>query len=93
VILPGVPTMFQDVRATVAYLRTLVASVQAGWNVQHRPDGAHKAISVEGLTWNGDTQTTVGAAGGASALPATPTGYLVLTIAGTEYVVPYYAKS
>jgi hypothetical protein len=36
------------------------------------------------------TQTTVGAAGGASALPATPTGYLPVSIAGVTYVIPYY---
>lgn len=41
----------------------------------------------------GGTQTTVGSAGGASALPATPTGYIKIEIAGTEYVVPYYAAS
>lgn len=56
-------------------------------------DGTHKAISVTGFTFNGDTQTTVGAAGGASALPATPTGYLEVTIGTTDYVVPFYAKS
>lgn len=39
------------------------------------------------------TQTTVGAAGAATALPANPTGYTVIKIGGTEYVVPYYAKS
>lgn len=39
------------------------------------------------------TQTTVGAAGGATALPATPTGYLQVTINGTEYVIPYYAHA
>jgi len=39
------------------------------------------------------TQATVGSAGGASALPATPTGYLEVKIAGTAYVIPYYAKS
>jgi hypothetical protein len=38
-------------------------------------------------------QTTVGAAGGADALPATPTGYLEVKIGGTAYVIPYYAKS
>ena len=38
-------------------------------------------------------QTTVGAAGAASALPATPTKYLsVKDSTGTEYVVPVYAK-
>jgi hypothetical protein len=40
----------------------------------------------------GNAQGTVGAAGGASALPATPTGYAIINKDGTEYVVPYYAK-
>ena len=36
-------------------------------------------------------QTTVGAAGGASALPATPLGYfLQKTSAGTTVAIPYY---
>lgn len=40
------------------------------------------------------TQTTVGAAGGASALPATPLGYLNITLPnGTSVVVPYYTAS
>lgn len=39
------------------------------------------------------TQSTVGAAGGASGLPLLPTGYAVLNLGGTEYVVPYYAKA
>lgn len=43
--------------------------------------------------WNGATQTTVGAAGGASALPATPTGYIEVNVNGTARVIPYYAKS
>jgi hypothetical protein len=36
------------------------------------------------------TATTVGAAGGGSALPATPVGYVVIKIAGTDYKLPYY---
>lgn len=40
-----------------------------------------------------NTQTTVGSAGVASALPANPTGYLEIVINGTARVVPYYAKS
>ena len=39
------------------------------------------------------TQTTVGSAGGASALPATPTGYLPVQINGTNFIIPYYAVS
>lgn len=42
----------------------------------------------------GNQQTTVGAAGGASALPATPTKYLkVLDSAGTTLVIPAYAAA
>lgn len=40
------------------------------------------------------TQTTVGAAGGATALPATPTGYIkILGADGQVRVMPYYAAS
>ena len=42
---------------------------------------------------SGTTQTTVGAAGGATAPPATPTGYTSVMVNNVEYVVPYYAKS
>jgi len=38
-------------------------------------------------------QTTVGAAGGASALPATPTKYFKIKVNGVAYVVPAYAVS
>ncbi len=42
---------------------------------------------------SGITQTTVGAAGGASALPANPTGYLKFLVGSTEFVIPYYAAA
>jgi len=45
------------------------------------------------VRFNNATQTTVGAAGAASALPATPSGYIEFNINGTAYVLPYYAKS
>lgn len=39
-------------------------------------------------------QTTVGAAGSASALPATPTGYIrILDYTGQPFVIPYYKAS
>lgn len=85
--------VFNTIEGCVVYLRKLATSIAAGWNVQHQPDGTHGAVSVTGFTFGGDTQTTVGAAGGATALPATPTGYFVVTIDGTERVVPYYAKA
>jgi hypothetical protein len=40
-----------------------------------------------------DVQSTVGAAGAASALPATPSGYLKINVAGTNFVIPYFAAS
>ncbi len=43
----------------------------------------------EGVT----TQTTVGAAGGASAPPATPSAYLVIRVNGVKYVTPLYAAA
>lgn len=39
------------------------------------------------------TQTTVGSAGSASSLPASPTGYLTIIIGNSNYVIPYYAAS
>ena len=55
----------------------------------------HHYVTAAGLPgWvAGDKQTTVGAAGAASALPAQPTGYLKVDVAGTTFVVPYYAAS
>jgi len=44
------------------------------------------------IAYGGTTATTVGAAGGASALPATPTGYIIVNVAGTQMKVPYYAN-
>lgn len=40
--------------------------------------------------FNINTTTAVGAAGGATALPATPEGYLRLAVNGTEKRVPFY---
>jgi hypothetical protein len=60
-----------------------------------------RALTLEGiptsgtagaLTLGAGTQTTVGAAGGASALPATPLGYLRVWVGATEVVIPYYNK-
>lgn len=37
-----------------------------------------------------DTTTTIGAAGGATALPATPLGYFLATVNGVLVKIPYY---
>lgn len=42
------------------------------------------------LALGSTTATTVGVAGGATALPATPLGYLVANLAGNQIKIPYY---
>ena len=39
------------------------------------------------------TQTTVGSAGGANALPGQPTGYIKIKIGGTLRVIPFYDQA
>ena len=79
--------------ALAAELDQLVTRCNTWANKEHLSTGAHGDISVTGMTFHGDTQTTVGAAGAATALPATPSGYLTITIGTTDYVVPYYEAS
>lgn len=43
------------------------------------------------LAFGSTTSTTVGAAGGASALPATPLGYLIANLGGLPIKIPYYS--
>ena len=45
------------------------------------------------IDFNTPTQTTIGSAGGASALPGQPTGYLKIKIAGTLRVIPFYDQA
>jgi hypothetical protein len=45
------------------------------------------------VDFNVPVQTTVGSAGGASAVPATPTTYMKIEVGGTAYVVPCFAVS
>jgi hypothetical protein len=54
--------------------------------------GAAVTVGANRISYGGTTATTVGAAGGASALPATPTGYIIVNVAGTQMKVPYYAN-
>jgi hypothetical protein len=52
--------------------------------------GTAPTVSAGQVGLGGVTTTTVGAAGGASALPATPVGYLTVNIGGTNYKIPYF---
>ena len=76
----------------VSEFEQLVERLNAWATVEHLGTGAHGDVSVTGFNFKGTTSATVGAAGGASALPATPTGYLVIQVDGTDYKVPYYAE-
>jgi len=80
-------------------LATFANSGNVGIGTIAPTDTLHVAgtAKVNGLTTLGNiaittatTATTVGAAGGASALPATPSGYIQITINGTPYKLPYY---
>lgn len=65
-------------------------------NVLHQFNNGNAIFGVNTsnvVRFNNATQSTVGSAGGASAVPATPTGYWEVNLNGTAYVVPYYAKS
>lgn len=52
--------------------------------------GVTFSLRTNGEMFFTQTQTTVGAAGAASALPANPLGYLKMQTAAGEVVVPYY---
>lgn len=43
--------------------------------------------------FNNTIASTVGAAGGASALPLTPSGYILVNINGSPFEIPYYARA
>jgi citrate lyase gamma subunit len=80
-----------DLSATLAEITTLRTD-----KIQSDTSNADILIDTQGtgvVDFRTATQGTVGSAGGASALPATPTGYLEVKIGGTAYVIPYYAKS
>ena len=45
------------------------------------------------IDFNTPTQSTVGSAGGGSALPGAPTGYLKIKVAGTLRVIPFWDQA
>jgi citrate lyase gamma subunit len=80
-----------DLSATLAEITTLRTD-----KIQSDTSNADILIDTQGtgvVDFRTATQGTVGSAGGASALPATPTGYLEVKIGVTAYLIPYYAKS
>lgn len=78
----GTPTTTLDVKAAASDVTQVKIEGTAAQSTT-------PVIAVTGAP----TQTTVGAAGAGSALPATPTAYLRVSINGTVFVVPYYAAA
>lgn len=64
-----------------------IASDDTNGNIILDPNGTGE------VRLNVATQSTVGAAGGASAVPASPDTYIKININGTTYVVPAFAVS
>ncbi len=87
--------------ASVSTVRSVIKGItsQTGDLTQWQNPAGTTGLAVTAaqlLQWtaSGNQQTTVGAAGGASALPATPTKFLkVVDSAGTTLVIPAYAAS
>ncbi len=75
-------------------LDQLIARINLVFGREHDPQtGAHTDLTVESLTWTGEVDLAAGVAGLASALPATPSGYLPFTIGTRTYVLPFYEAS
>ena len=80
-----------ELTATLAEITTLRTD-----KIQSDTSDADIQIDTQGtgvVDFRTATQSTVGSAGGATALPGAPSGYLNIKISGVEYVIPYYAKS
>ena len=86
-------TNSQSATDVTAIFRSFAAQTADTIKIQNSAGTDVYSITPAGLMKyiSGNTATTVGAAGVASALPATPTGYLKIDIGGTEFKVPYYA--
>ena len=76
------------------FTRTDVDGAGATWLSVTRTGTVIDILTLGAATLRFDTTTatTVGAAGGATALPALPTGYLSVNINGTAQKIPYYAN-
>lgn len=66
-----------------------VASLVASVGIQGTLTGSLNANSTNLVVANIATATS-GSSGGASALPATPSGFIKVTLNGSTFVIPYY---
>ena len=82
--------------ATEANFTLMEATTLRADTIQNDTSDGDISISTQGtgvIDLNTATQSTVGSAGGANALPATPTGYIKIKIAGTMRVIPFYDEA
>ena len=90
VALGGIATA-NEIHATLAEITTLRTD-----KLEIDTSDGDMSINTQGtgtLDFNTPTQTTIGSAGGASALPGAPTGYLKVKIAGTLRVIPFWDQA
>lgn len=80
-------TGFFEVNNTLRLFDNKITTVNTNTDIEFDPNGTGTVDFVIA------EQTTVGAAGAASALPATPSTYFKIKVNGVEYVVPAYAVS
>ena len=90
VALGGIATA-NEIHATLAEITTLRTD-----KLEIDTSDGDMSINTQGtgtLDFNTPTQSTIGSAGGASALPGAPTGYLKVKVAGTLRVIPYWDQA
>jgi hypothetical protein len=85
-------TNIQSATDATMLTRNFAAQTELSWSIQNSAATVIYGVTAAGLMKyiSGNTATTVGATGTASALPALPVGYLKIDIGGTEFKVPYY---
>lgn len=52
--LPGAPPSYASLTTLSGWVKSLSASVAAGWNKEHKPDGTHKAVTADSVSVTGD---------------------------------------
>jgi len=89
-------TFSKKIIASDADISLIQATTVRTDTIQNDTSDGDITISTQGtgvIDLNTATQSTVGSAGGASALPATPTGYIKIKSAGTMRVIPFYDEA
>jgi hypothetical protein len=87
----GMPLTTTEINATLGEFTTLRTDT-----LEVDTSNGDMSINTQGtgtIDFNTPTQSTIGSAGSASAIPGVPTGYLKIKIAGTLRVIPFYDQA